>query len=58
MKKYLLNSNPYLRDPATRENFLRLSAASSSAVEGIRRPFAESSDGIKAPVRKKPPPNR
>lgn len=39
MKDSLLNSNPWLRDPARRAAMLRVSAASSSAVEGIVKPF-------------------
>ncbi len=37
----LLKSNPYLRDPIARQEALRVSAASSSAVEGIRKPFKD-----------------
>lgn len=48
----LLESNPYLRDPATRARALRIAAASSSAVEGIRKPYAVAS--LKAPARKNP----
>lgn len=44
MSKSLLTTNPYLRDPKTRWTALRVSAASSSAVEGIRKPFAKSGD--------------
>jgi hypothetical protein len=40
MSKSLLATNPYLRDPQARKKALRVSAASSSAVEGIRKPFA------------------
>ena len=40
MAATLLQQNPYLRDPAKRRAALRVSAASSSAVEGIRKPFA------------------
>ena len=42
-KKSLRESNPWLRDPATCERGMFLSAASSSAVEGIRKPFADKS---------------
>jgi len=42
MATSLLHSNIYVRDPAKREAALRVSAASSSAVEGIRKPFAAS----------------
>ena len=40
----LSESNPYLRDPVKRAQLLRTSAASSSAIEGIRKPFAEKSN--------------
>jgi hypothetical protein len=39
MREPLLKSNPYLRDPVQRAAALLLSAASSSAVEGIRNPL-------------------
>jgi hypothetical protein len=39
--KSLLATNPYLRDPKVRRVALEVSAASSSAVEGIRKPFAK-----------------
>jgi hypothetical protein len=39
----LLQSNPYLRDPDMRKAALRVSAATSSAVEGIRKPFMKAS---------------
>ncbi len=47
----LKESNPYLRSrtEATRKAALRISAKTSSAVEGIRAPFADSSN-TKAPV--------
>ncbi len=41
MAATLLQQNPYLRDPAKRRAALRVSAASSSAIEGIRKPFAD-----------------
>jgi len=37
----LLEQNPWLRDAKTRAKSMRLAAASSSAVEGVRRSFAE-----------------
>lgn len=50
----LLQSNPYLRDPVARRAALRVSAASSSAVEGIRKPFADSKPlTVPAPSRKR-----
>jgi hypothetical protein len=42
MATSLLQQNPWLRDPIKREAALRVSAASSSAIEGIRKPFAVS----------------
>ena len=39
MAANLLSSNPYLRDPVARQAALLRTAASSSAVEGIRKPF-------------------
>jgi hypothetical protein len=41
MKKALLQTNPWLRDPNQRAALLRISAASSSAVEGIFSPFRD-----------------
>jgi hypothetical protein len=35
MKKSLLETNPYLKDPAQREKLLRRSLISSFAIEGI-----------------------
>lgn len=35
MKKTLLNTNPYLKDAATRERALARNIESSSAIEGI-----------------------
>lgn len=35
MKKTLLETNPYLKDPAQRKRLLRRSLVSSFAVEGI-----------------------
>lgn len=39
MKTTLRQSNPWLRDPGQRAELLRVSAASSSAIEGIVQPF-------------------
>lgn len=36
----MLKENRWLRNPVTREKSMRMAAASSSAVEGIRKPFA------------------
>lgn len=40
MAKTLLQQNPWLRNDKQRKIAFHNSAASSSAVEGIRRPFA------------------
>jgi hypothetical protein len=48
----LKQSNPYLKSAADRKATLRISAESSSAVEGIRAPFAKGR-GTKAPASKK-----
>jgi hypothetical protein len=37
-------SNPYLKSAAARKAALRISAQTSSAVEGIRAPFAKDKD--------------
>jgi len=37
----LVQQNPWLRDPISREKALRVAAASSSAVEGIRKPYGD-----------------
>lgn len=39
MAASLAKQNPWLRDPKGRDEALRVSAASSSAVESIRKPF-------------------
>ena len=49
MAKTLIDTNPYLRDPTARRAALLISAATSSAVEGIRKPF-EASEGKGAAV--------
>ena len=41
MKSKLLATNPYLRDAAVRKEGLWVSAKTSSAIEGIREPFAK-----------------
>lgn len=40
MSKKLSSSNPYLRDPIRRKDGLWISAKTSSAIEGICKPFA------------------
>ena len=56
MSASLLKTNPYLRDPKARAAALRISAASSSAIEGIRRPFEQNArtGKIKRTPRKAP----
>ncbi|MEO6263613.1 MAG: hypothetical protein ABIO58_01365 [Luteimonas sp.] len=49
----LLQQNPWLRDPKTRGKSMRIAAASSSAVEGIRKPFAAVKKSVTAASRKK-----
>lgn len=41
MGSKLSDVNPYLRDPAVRKEGLWVSAKTSSAIEGIREPFAK-----------------
>lgn len=41
MKGSLLDSNPWLREPGRRAELMRVSVASSSAIEGIVKPFRE-----------------
>lgn len=54
MKGSLLDSNAWLREPRPRANLLRVSAASSSAVEGIFQPFRERPAGtVNRPARKR-----
>jgi len=48
----LKQSNPYLKSAADRTATLRISAETSSAVEGIRAPFAQGR-GMKSPASKK-----
>lgn len=52
MAKSLLQQNIWLRGDAQRAAAMRISAASSSAVEGIRKPFAAAAKPIK-PARRK-----
>ena len=46
MKKSLLETNPYLKDPQQRKRLLRRSLVSSFAVEGIHLK-EEASDSVK-----------
>ncbi|MDP2823539.1 MAG: hypothetical protein Q8O52_12800 [Sulfuritalea sp.] len=52
MAATLLQQNPWLRDPKMRAESIRVSAASSSAVEGIRKPFAASKKPVATVPRK------
>lgn len=52
MAATLLQQNPYLRDPKKRAESIRVSAATSSAVEAIRKPFASPKKPAQAPLRK------
>jgi hypothetical protein len=47
----LKQSNPYLKSATDLKAALRISAQTSSAIEGIRAPFAKG--GAKAPANKK-----
>ena len=42
----LKQSNPHLKSAAARKAALRVSAQTSSAVEGIRAPFTKSEDSV------------
>ena len=53
MATSLLHTNVYVRDPARRKAALRVSAASSSAVEGIRKPFAVDAEPATKPASRK-----
>ena len=54
MKDSLLECNMWLRDPKRREAAMRLSAASSSAIEGIFKPFRNmDAETVKRPSRKR-----
>jgi hypothetical protein len=54
MKDSLLECNVWLRDPKQREAAMRLSAASSSAIEGIFQPFRNmDTETVKRPSRKR-----
>lgn len=52
MATTLLQQNPYLRNPRTREESIRVAVATSSAVEGIRKPFAAGKNAVTTPTRK------
>jgi len=49
MSSKLSKTNPHLRDPVARERAILKSVASSSAIEGIRAPFARSARGKALP---------
>jgi hypothetical protein len=52
MAATLLQQNPFLRNPKTREESIRVAVSTSSAVEGIRKPFAAGKNPVKALPRK------
>lgn len=52
MAESLLKQNVWLRDATQRADALRLAAASSSAVEGIIKPFTRAATVIKTASRK------
>lgn len=52
MAATLLQQNPYLRDPKTREESIRVAVSTSSAVEGIRKPFAAGKKPVTTTARK------
>ena len=55
MKGSLLETNPWLRNPQKRAALLHVSAATSSAVEGIKTPFRDDARGkVTLPSRKPP----
>lgn len=54
MAESLARQNPWLRDAKGRDAALRVSAASSSAVEGIRKPFLTLPAGKPPTVSRKP----
>ncbi|MCC7363379.1 MAG: hypothetical protein IT303_03325 [Dehalococcoidia bacterium] len=41
MTKLVIHTNKYLQDPEARARMILQSARSSSAIEGIHKPFAE-----------------
>jgi hypothetical protein len=49
----LLEQNRWLRNPSTRARAMRIAAASSSAVEGIRKPYAERNPVKPAPRKRR-----
>ena len=53
MGSKLCDVNPYLRDPIKRERAMLKSAASSSAIEGIRVSFKTLLNGARKPASKK-----
>jgi hypothetical protein len=55
MSKKLAAANLYLRDPAIRKRGMWISAKTSSAIEGIRQPFAVRSTekAVRRPARRR-----
>lgn len=45
MSSKLSSANTYMRDPAVRQDSVRRSVATSSAIEGIRAPFRSAKTG-------------
>lgn len=52
MAATLLQQNPFLRNPKTREESIRVAVSTSSAVEGIRKPFAAGKKQVMTTTRK------
>lgn len=50
-KKSLLETNPYLKDPELRDALIKLSAASSTAVEGVLTKYPKLSKEMKKRLR-------
>jgi hypothetical protein len=50
-KKSLIETNPYLKDPELRDALIRLSAASSTAVEGVLTKYPKLSKEMKKKMR-------
>ena len=49
--KPLLKTNPYLKDPELRDALFKLSAASSTAVEGVLTKYPKLSKEVKKKMR-------
>jgi len=53
MASNLLSNSSHLRNTAARKKSVGMATASSSAVEGIRRPFAKGKKKVSAPTRRR-----